>query len=115
MKIKAQDLRIGNFAKFKHLEGKIISIDENYCELDCTSMVIKSDYEDLKPIPFTKERLERFGFNSNPYSNEYGGNNMIFHNHGEYLTWGTTKMYYMHQIQNLYYIINSEELKEIEQ
>jgi len=64
----------------------------------------------LEPIPITKEWLLKFGFEYNHISGEYKGHNMIFFNRISYITWGTTKIYYVHQLQNLYFALTGEEL-----
>ena len=117
--MKANELRIGNLLFDRG--DKILRLD--YWDFmkpaqrmflgDSEVHPLTEDLEYCKPIPLTEEWLFRFGFVYNPHSIEFHGKNMIFHNWIKdrgYVSWGSTQIKYVHQLQNLYFALTGEEL-----
>ena len=118
--MKVEELMIGNYIsdihasessywQVKQLLGKVCYYGDYYSE----------EYENLKPIPLTEEWLVRFGFEN--CINGWWSENELFNvkfidNDIEIYLSGSDndlaykKIKYVHQIQNLYYIIIGEHL-----
>ncbi len=121
--MKANELRIGNCVKTQiHGVGAVEAISE-------TKILYSSNYDSLnieyfEPIPLTEERLLRFGFIKNDWTDNgkiiyYGwqngtvlletdSNNSFFvldGKHGEF-----NNIEHVHQIQNLYFALTNKEL-----
>ena len=60
--INANELRIGNWVRFKHLFCLIITIKQDNCEIQSDRIIVNSNYDDINPIPLTTEILENCGF-----------------------------------------------------
>lgn len=112
--IKANELRIGNyydqFGYIEQVNGTIISQLEKAPESQIW----------CKPIPITEEWLKRFGFTDNGYTFDLGELSFSYASKivetGYRSGWSCEKydhIKYVHQLQNLYYILCGEELKEI--
>lgn len=116
--MKATELRIGNWVHYNSFDGVVCSSDL----FDIDKGIIKA-----KPIPLTKEWLERFGFELLNKSVEYWGKN------GFCFTWlkdnieksdclylfldglsvnKRPEIRYVHQLQNLYFALTGEELNQ---
>jgi hypothetical protein len=113
--MKPNDLRVGNW--IFDVEGYVYQIQgyEIYVNL----------VEDYTPIPITNKWLERLGFERNKYyqnfrikAGEYF--NSIKYFEGEWCynndqsdagCYFVTTVQYVHELQNLYFAINKEELK----
>jgi hypothetical protein len=138
--MEARELRIGNYLQldedtgFYNQQCEIASIDgyEGIISIDCEvfDLRLRTDYNisELEPIPLTEEWLLRFGFylkckDSLTYAIQVGRNAYddlkIYHVIGdvylESLRGESIKIfnnvYYVHQLQNLYFALTSEELK----
>ena len=115
--MKANELRIGNLLREKvtKTELKVIELTENNIVtyvIDRSLYPLYSGWK-MEPIPLTEEWLFKFRFVYNPHSSEFHGKNMIFHNWIKdrgYVSWGSTQIKYVHQLQNLYFALTGEEL-----
>ena len=122
--MKASELRIGNIVGRRDIgngELRTETIIELLEGKATTSGPIKviCPYDDLLPIPLTEEWLLRFGatksYENWQYTIPIGGislhlrRNMQWYSElgGIYLG---SKIQYVHQLQNLYYVLASEEL-----
>ncbi len=121
VKMKANELRIGNWVNFIPDNGDFIISDiKTFNENTINGL----ELEDCQPIPLTEERLVKFGcqrtrqgwyisanyFLYNPLtefdipSSKYYG--LMFND--KYVT--TRAVQYVHQLQNLYFALTGEEL-----
>lgn len=115
--IKASELRIGNSAKM------FVSSNE-YVVWQLAWIDIKMCFEGTRiyePIPLTPEILERCGFDEinvvyaddQPYDGSFGDYKILEYKsrmkNGFYLRY-STKLQYLHQLQNLYHSLTGEEL-----
>lgn len=123
--MKANELRIGNYISRLDL-GSGTPRTEQILELlakravttgPCRVIVL---YEDLQPIPLTEEWLIKFGL-------KHSGNGFYIHipsliemcNIGDKYFYSGLKgvsignIYYIHQLQNLFFALTGEELKII--
>ena len=119
--INANELRIGNWVRFKHLLCFIITIKQDNCEIQSSRLVVNSSYDFIEPIPLTPEILEKCGFvyswdggtNEANYSVKKNGkivfsiNDSLVFRHSFY---NSTKLQYLHQLQNLIFALTGEEL-----
>jgi hypothetical protein len=132
--MKASELRIGNY--FKH------SLFEDYLEIQsisesglCSAKEVNGGFEieHTNPIPLTEEWLLKFGFKQCGYemlswkhetllpSFDLGGINWADFDEPDYqfLTYKVgdeiLRIDYVHQLQNLYFALTGEELKQQEQ
>jgi len=121
--MQANELRIGNWINYKSQDIQVASLvfdnsaDRNHKELT----------DNIKPIPLTEQWLERFGFKISYDKHWYdkGANRgdilsvNIKTNEcllGSKINWAHPRtVYYVHQLQNLYFALTGEELtlKEI--
>jgi len=123
--MKKQELRLGNLVEYPgwnkdgtkaifkvrdiFLEGDRISLTNGIIQLPNTSIEV------IKPIPLTEEWLVKFGFESNPYQDRY--ENKSIHIECNKLR-GKTELWiermphikYIHQLQNLYWVLCGKEL-----
>lgn len=108
--LKANELRIGNFVYDidKDIHREILEINRSHVFFKGGGCGL---FETMTPIPLTKEWLFKFNWVLNPISNEYHGNNMILYNRNKYVSYGVTKLYYVHQLQNLYFALTGVELE----
>ena len=119
--MKANELRIGNFVETKRGISKVFVLTiDNVVETE------NKEY-DVKPIPLTEEWLLKFGFeeyefedeifgyvlNDFGYVNEFQFMIRIFIDFEGILIQKPIK--YVHQLQNLYFALTGEELKQQEQ
>jgi len=125
--IKANELRIGNLVYFNDIIVEIATISNTGEELniayyDSVGMYDYIDIRLLKPIPLTRERLIRFGFETFQYGGQ--GNitntgtlkdievclidNTIYRGGSRAINY---KLEYVHQLQNFYFATENEELK----
>ena len=126
--IKATELRIGNSVDHGEIV-RVIGFD-SYQDRVSLSSSINTSPRSLEPIPITKERLLKFGFewsvcgsclNYNGISvyigiesKSYREWKVDFWSEEEDEEWLTVNgfYYYIHQLQNLYFALTGEELKE---
>jgi hypothetical protein len=119
--IKAHDLMLGNLLKYVNGENifKVIGIHEFGIDSEDEIETTYMEYENFEPIPLTEEWLVRFGFEN--CINGWWSENELFNvkfidNDIEIYLSGSDndlaykKIKYVHQIQNLYYIIIGEHL-----
>ena len=109
--MKANELRIGNLI---YLNEELIKFGFSILKFD--------DLNNIKPIPLTEEWLVRFGFKrDNKYDftlnvkdvGEFYTSSEWFHGNG-YITFEHfgIKLFYLHQLQNLYFALTGEELTQ---
>lgn len=108
--MKAKELRIGSYYNY----------DSDLIKLDGSTLAsyLQNDMDFyLEPIPLTEEWLFKFGFISNPYQDRYEKKGYNFLIDVIYIK-GTLYLYYkgvelkcVHQLQNLYFSLTNEELK----
>ena len=104
--MRSEELRIGNWVKFfdEATEREMNGGDFMYPDL-------------IDPIPLTEEWLEKFGFTYDGYAWITGVLVLIKpHSNGGYYiqNWtGTIEIKYVHQLQNLYFVLTEKELKTI--
>lgn len=116
--IKPNELRIGNFILDE--DGDVMEVTQ------ISNMTVQhpkglySIISTIKPIPLTEEWLLKFGFEIVVKNAEK--NNILLHYHRINKTYdfllnephsnkyNTTKLEYVHQLQNLYFALTGEEL-----
>ena len=113
VKMKANELRIGNWIMIDPHNSP-----QQVCDVMCdcvnTENVQGAHYGLVDAIPLTEEWLFNFGFKYRAIGTEFVGHNMILHNwilDRGYVLWGVVKLKHVHQLQNLYFALNGEELK----
>lgn len=113
--IKANELRIGNLVLDQHKEDHIISAN---CFQRFRYPTMDNDYG-FYPIPITEEWLLKFGFVRFPWGLKIG--ELLFRddikNPCKQLTLEVgngfrVTVQYVHQLQNLYFALTGEELKQ---
>ena len=131
--MQANELRIGNLVNLGNRIAKVIEIGHLSCvvvDLEETQDTIE-DYERTKPIQLTEEWLVKFGFrNLDKGDNDYITYTDPNHNYylqidvrrkdGKYIildnsfddlrAFSMVDIMYVHQLQNLYFILTGEEL-----
>jgi hypothetical protein len=130
--MKTNELRIGNLVNYNNLANSVRGIDETYIELfDNTYAYI----DNIEPIPLTGDWLEKFGFKSiDKQSNLFYSSKLIritlptsrctsgvcyvsvrgckvFNNENYFRAGINLKIKYVHQLQNLYFVLTGKELK----
>lgn len=139
--VGVRELRIGNYVAYTPIINRIrFPVNANYmndkffihtlefsetevCWYDKNPATEKElpkfKYYDISPIPITKEWLERLGFETDSYRQEFkkGVLNLDceYTDRGEWMVFTTKREYvndvkYIHQLQNLYYALTGEEL-----
>lgn len=127
--INSNELRIGNFLLFAETgaEFKVNQIDEKGLGVENESENVWIEIETFEPIPLTEKRLLDFGFSKEDYTEGYIG---IDCKNAEFVLCGPNefKGYYtfsfklggipmfkkiesVHELQNLYFALTGEELK----
>lgn len=125
--MRKEELRIGNFVNtndYINLEVLGISSTNVGLKLECTKF-ISVDYNELKPIPITVDWLLKLGFEYHTFDKNYviktkdNWHNSIKEIEGDWCynndssdagCYFVRELKYVHQLQNLYYAINEEEL-----
>lgn len=134
--MKVQDIRIGNYLEYRDKFQQVIELNNDQSENQMISVkpigdqiYNSTDFENVYPIPLTKEWLLKFGLTMiqwNPRGKKLNGYNiyinqkMEFHyepEHGFYheinhMIKGRYPIKHVHQLQNLYHALTGEELKE---
>ena len=125
--IKSNELRIGNLIEHKAIMCEVLSIDNEWLQIDNDQLNTK--IIDCKPIPLTEEWLLKFGFkkfkDKNINYTDYRKNNFVVilkekFTEVEYIPkqfdinsrshmLNVDKLY-VHQLQNLYFALTGEEL-----
>ena len=118
--ILASDLRIGNWSYYPHLKGIRLYFFDKVRAIDSNSFSLEHDYgamsiESFKPIDFSNQWLDRFGFEKRENSTWWHKGNFTYWQDQNTWYWrmeainpDLTK--YVHQIQNLYYSLTGEEI-----
>jgi hypothetical protein len=110
--IKANELRVANLVYYKDKICPIESIERSgYVEVgtDIGGWVECCDVDDIEPIPLTHKILNDAGFNIVGDDN-FKGIIYEIENTDEW-QYNSTKLKYLHQLQNLYFALTGEELK----
>ena len=117
MGVRANELRIGNWVRWNYeesSEGNVYPVEYGY-ELDD----IKNNPNIVKPIPLSEEWLLKFGFEKDDgiweheelmWSCEISGDDDSFNFKRLGLDLPCIGIFYVHQLQNLYFAITGEEL-----
>jgi hypothetical protein len=125
--MKASELRIGNYYMFADYNGIVY---RQVQEIKHNQFGLLSDYdivnfEICRPIPLTEEWVLKLGFEYHSFDKNYviknkdGYCNSIKNNDGEWCynndisdanCYFIRELKYVHQLQNLYYALNEEEL-----
>jgi len=128
--MKASELRIGNFFNVPIKEQCPFRIDAfEYCSekfIKVAQEVKLNGFEvhpltwygrDLKPIPLTEEWLIKLGAKKDKIDNTYYLSELeiMLPNFFRYKTSIISRIDYVHQLQNLYFVLTGEELKQQEQ
>jgi hypothetical protein len=128
--MKANELRIGNLVYYTIMD----SLDErkrwdevSTIDADDLSILEKKEDLDYKPIPLTEEWLLKFGFTNSAIPNkkdiykDLTARMVMWFNDGNYaeldliqdskiISFKHSHVQYVHQLQNLYFALTSEEL-----
>ena len=124
--MEVRELRIGNWVN-AIIHGRDI---EYKIDSETLSSILLDEFWAIRPIPITEEWLIKFGFEKRESSicSEYSiGVNEITHDVLFYIAWlkepeiinapnapfyrnGKHTLYYVHQLQNLYFALTGEEL-----
>jgi hypothetical protein len=113
----ANELRIGNLIKFSE-DGTIFtvgSIEERGFTVQNDEETTWIEAEEFEPIPLTEEWLLKFGFkiwDRNKWS-DLGMNIVLLENGDNFLFLANQRhvnIFYVHQLQNLYFALTGEEL-----
>jgi hypothetical protein len=125
--MKANELRIGNYYMFADYNGIVYG---QVKEIKHNQFGFLSDYDGVnfeicRPIPITEEWVLKLGFEYHSFDKNYviknkdGYCNSIKNNDGEWCynndisdanCYFIRELKYIHQLQNLYYALNEEEL-----
>lgn len=118
--VEAKDLRIGNWVHALFNDVLIKEIYENKCLVEISSSKREVyDTENISPIPLTPEILEACGFGDGIGETKgFKWNGYNFHLTQDGFLY-TDKWYkqnfiavrYLHQLQNLYFVLTGEELE----
>lgn len=109
--MKANELRIGNYLKWKD-ESQIAQIRYILKEAigleDDIPSDLATDLDFFEPIPLTEEWLLKFGFReSNKYLVKY---RLGLKKRGDNYFYDNISIQYVHSLQNLYFALTDEEL-----
>lgn len=125
--MKANDLRIGNYYMFADYDGIVY---RQVKQIKYNEFGLLSDYDGVnfdicRPIPITEEWLLKFGFDYQSSDKNYvvkskqENNNSIKKIEGDWCynndysdagCYFVRELRYIHELQNLYYALNEEEL-----
>lgn len=115
--MKATELRLGNLVYFTNgnVAFKITEIDNIGFGIENDFETTWVEHEEIEPIPLTEEWLLEFGANKYEFdhkANQYRIENMLFViRENTFFDYGTgVKLQFVHQLQNLYFALNGEEL-----
>lgn len=132
IKIKPNDLRIGNIVEYNGKECKVLEIHQNAVIAEHEGNRIVFGYHAIEPIQITEEHLRKYGFKDDKYDRGtwihekfciYRSFPDLAHwrqvwsinADGEDVGWNIVndddeEMLYLHELQNYFYIVNKEEL-----
>ncbi len=110
--MKAQELRIGNYVS---VDGAVVKVNGltrrkvGYCSTPCKERYVRVN--DIEPVKLTQQMMNDLNTDK---SNHYKFNHSEETDDGFYLNFcGIAQVFilkYVHQMQNLYYILFGEEL-----
>tara|TARA_R110001606_G_scaffold355365_1_gene506345 strand:- start:50 stop:382 length:333 start_codon:yes stop_codon:yes gene_type:complete len=109
--MKANEFRLGNLVKCPEGFGQVTQIqDREVLVVD----EIGYTMEVIKPIPLTEEWLLKFGFKKFKNYNDFSHKGIIIHGRkrGFVLRKSVPVIKHVHQLQNLYFALTGEELKQ---
>jgi hypothetical protein len=108
--MKASELRIGNLVYNK--EENIVYVNTNHLTL-----LLYGIEDEFNPIPLTEEWLIKLGAKKDKIDNTYYLSELeiMLPNFFRYKTSIISRIDYVHQLQNLYFVLTGEELKQQEQ
>jgi hypothetical protein len=114
--VSVADLRIGNYLLKSLKSGNGRKINDKIGVQDIVRIYEKTGSFNYELIPITEEWLLKFGFVSNPYQDRYEKGDIDVEcdkTKGETVLWlsGAPHIKYIHQLQNLYYILTGLELQ----
>jgi hypothetical protein len=112
--MKATELRIGNITSL----GIVFLINQDvFSVIDSKGDWFKNTLTEIKPIPLTKEWLIKLGAKKDKIDNTYYLSELeiMLPNFFRYKTSIISRIDYVHQLQNLYFALIGEELKQQEQ
>ncbi len=119
--MRPQELRIGNLVDLGKRIAKVIDIGHNSCtvvDLEETQDTLES-YERTQGIVITEEWLLKFGFCTSDWDNhstlrkQLLDSSLVYDKESKTFDLGdllNIKIEYVHQVQNLYFALTSEEL-----
>ncbi len=115
--MKANELRIGNLIRFSE-DGTIFTIDsieEKGLSVQNEKEIAWIELEEFEPIPLTEEWLLKFGFEKQGLNKFWKEPMLLTFLHVDYCLFLANQrhvnIFYVHQLQNLYFALTSEELK----
>jgi len=112
--MKATQLRIGNITSL----GIVFLINQDvFSVIDSKGDWFKNTLTEIKPIPLTEEWLIKLGAKKDKIDNTYYLSQLeiMLPNFFRYKTSIISRIDYVHQLQNLYFALTGEELKQQEQ
>lgn len=122
--MKAIELRIGNLVySFKDTVSEVLGISTNNVGLKWSSTeFLQANFAQISPIPITKEWLIKMGFEANIIIYSHPKNRRLavklwddpkikFILFWKNLVIRELDVFYVHQLQNLFYSLTGEELK----
>lgn len=116
MKMKANELRIGNYFIYDNRVNEVLSIYINFGKYRITFKNENKSklVENCNPIPLTEEWLLRFGFEKVIDGYEFNNYHIDIEKIRPYFGYSwqdyRTPIDYVHQLQNLYFALTGEEL-----
>lgn len=112
--MKATQLRIGNITSL----GIVFLINQDvFSVIDSKGDWFKNTLTEIKPITLTEEWLIKLGAKKDKIDNTYYLSELeiMLPNFFRYKTSIISRIDYVHQLQNLYFVLTGEELKQQEQ
>lgn len=122
--IDIKSLRLGNIVQFydwykdgMYKQFRIISIDQDSEYLSLSDGTIRTciSFNELEPVPLTKELLLKYGFKKDASGSFHVKNIEIYFSNNE--SFGVIDnipikgLKYLHQLQNIYYYLENKELE----
>tara|TARA_R110002167_G_C12288573_1_gene615858 strand:- start:203 stop:562 length:360 start_codon:yes stop_codon:yes gene_type:complete len=111
--IEASELRIGNWVTAIQCDGSEVQQKIDVINAIGNFATTTHGWSKIKPIPLTEEWLLKFGFeeNTTSWTNYKTRPCVKIGKQGKYLYYnGGSRIVYVHQLQNLYFALTSEEL-----
>lgn len=122
--ISTNELMLGNWVLHDDKPIKVEGITENrimaFANKTGVRLVHSVKQEDINPIPITEEILEKCGFDKHQtwmnnckkcFSNDIDDKILYFEESDCYLLVGCTRYFkYLHELQNIYFMVNQEPL-----